>query len=321
MAKTKTDELLEAFEEMTVLELSEFLKAFEEKFDVTAAAPVAVAAVAGAPGAGAGAAEEEKDEFDVVLASFGGNKVAVIKAVRTITGLGLKEAKDAVEGAPSTIKEAASKDEAEEIKKTLEDAGATVEPSPVPTWERWNDYGIGLLRKGRRGELRQARHAFAQVETLGRADGPLNLARVYIKEGLVQTDAPAALARAAAMDPPAAAWSLLWFGAQVARLNGDLDRAIEFYSDLLGLELSSRDAMARFEIDGVLFELVPTDDRSLLSGKGNARLRLAVDDIEAVAADLLARRVPVSDVREVENGRLVSFLDPDGNEVALWEPS
>ena len=122
---TNHEELLETIGNMSVLELSEFVDAFKEKFNVTAmAAPVAVAA---AGGAGDAAAAEEKDEFDVVLASFGGNKVAVIKAVRTITGLGLKEAKDAVEGAPSTIKEGVAKAEAEEIKKTLEEAGATVE--------------------------------------------------------------------------------------------------------------------------------------------------------------------------------------------------
>jgi catechol 2,3-dioxygenase-like lactoylglutathione lyase family enzyme len=101
----------------------------------------------------------------------------------------------------------------------------------------------------------------------------------------------------------------------------DLDQAVEFYTNVLGLPMSSRDVVARFEIDGVLLELVPTDDRSLLSGKGNARLTLAVDDIEAAAGDLLAQRVPVTDVREVENGRLASFLDPEGNEIALWEGS
>ncbi len=99
----------------------------------------------------------------------------------------------------------------------------------------------------------------------------------------------------------------------------NLDRAIEFYTNVLGLTMSSRDVVARFDVDGVLLELVPTDDRSLLSGKGNARLTLAVEDIEAAAAALLAQRVPVTDVREVENGRLASFLDSDGNEIALWE--
>jgi len=99
----------------------------------------------------------------------------------------------------------------------------------------------------------------------------------------------------------------------------DLDQAVEFYSKVLGLPLSSRDAVARFDVDGAVLEVVPTDDRSLLSGKGNARLTLAVEDIEVAAADLLAQRVPVTDVRDVEGGRLVSFLDPDGNEIALRE--
>ncbi|HEY5656444.1 MAG TPA: multiheme c-type cytochrome [Myxococcota bacterium] len=98
--------------------------------------------------------------------------------------------------------------------------------SPVEAWERWNDYGIALLRKGRLGELRQAAQAFEEVERLGRADGPLNLARVYLKEGRVQADAQEALARAGRAEPPANEWSLLWFGAQVAAANGDFDRAI-----------------------------------------------------------------------------------------------
>ena len=119
------EDILEAIANMSVMEVVELISAMEEKFGVTAAAAVAVAA----PGAGgdAGAPAEEKTEFDVVLASFGDNKVAVIKAVRGMTGLGLKEAKEAVEGAPSTLKEAVSKEEAEEAKKTLEEAGATVE--------------------------------------------------------------------------------------------------------------------------------------------------------------------------------------------------
>ena len=124
MAVTK-DEILEAIANMTVMEVVELIGAMEEKFGVTAAAAVA-AAPAGSGGAEA-APEEEKTEFDVVLASFGSNKVSVIKAVRALTGLGLKEAKDAVEGAPNTIKEGVSKDEAEEAKKALEEAGATVE--------------------------------------------------------------------------------------------------------------------------------------------------------------------------------------------------
>ncbi|MDH5547148.1 MAG: 50S ribosomal protein L7/L12 [Gammaproteobacteria bacterium] len=123
MAVSKED-ILETISNMTVMEVVDLISAMEDKFGVTAAAAVAVAA----PAAGGGAAAaEEKTEFDVVMSSFGSNKVAVIKAVRGITGLGLKEAKDMVEGAPSTIKEAASKDEAESIKKQLEEAGASVE--------------------------------------------------------------------------------------------------------------------------------------------------------------------------------------------------
>ena len=120
------EELLEAIGGMTVLELSEFVDAFKEKFNVTAvAAPVAVAGGAGA-GANAGAAEE-KDEFDVVLAGVGDKKIQVIKVVRELTGLGLKEAKELVDGAPGTVKEGASKEEAEEMKAKLEDVGANVE--------------------------------------------------------------------------------------------------------------------------------------------------------------------------------------------------
>jgi large subunit ribosomal protein L7/L12 len=120
------EDILEAIANMSVMEVVELISAMEEKFGVTAAAAVAVAAP-GAGGDAGGAAAEEQTEFDVVLTGFGDNKVAVIKAVRGITGLGLKEAKDAVEGAPTTVKEAASKEEAEEAKKTLEEAGATVE--------------------------------------------------------------------------------------------------------------------------------------------------------------------------------------------------
>ena len=119
------DDILEAIANMTVMEVVELISAMEEKFGVTAAA--AVAAAPAAAGGGDAAAAEEQTEFDVVLASFGSNKVAVIKAVRAMTGLGLKEAKDAVEGAPTTLKEGVSKDEAEEAKKSLEEAGATVE--------------------------------------------------------------------------------------------------------------------------------------------------------------------------------------------------
>lgn len=117
------DQILEAIETMTVLELSELVKAMEDKFDVTAAAPaVAVAAGAAAPAA----AEAEKDEFEVVLESFGKNKINVIKVVRELTGMGLKEAKDVVDAAPKTLKEGLTKDDAEAMKKKLEEAGATV---------------------------------------------------------------------------------------------------------------------------------------------------------------------------------------------------
>ncbi len=118
------DEILETISNMSVMEVVDLISAMEEKFGVSAAAAVAAAPAAAAD---AGAAAEEKDEFDVVLAGIGENKVAVIKAVRAITGQGLKDAKDTVEGAPATIKEAASKGEAEEIKKSLEEAGASVE--------------------------------------------------------------------------------------------------------------------------------------------------------------------------------------------------
>lgn len=114
------EDILNAIAEMSVMDLVELVSAIEEKFGVSAAAPVAVAAVAG----GDAPAAEEKTEFDVVLESFGDNKVAVIKAVRAITGLGLKEAKEMVEGAPKAVKEGASKDEAEKIQKDLEEAGA-----------------------------------------------------------------------------------------------------------------------------------------------------------------------------------------------------
>ncbi|MGB5199497.1 MAG: 50S ribosomal protein L7/L12 [Sedimenticolaceae bacterium] len=120
------EDVLEAIANMTVMEVVELISAMEEKFGVTAAAAVAVAAP-GAGGDAGGAAVEEQTEFDVVLGGFGDNKVAVIKAVRGITGLGLKEAKEAVEGAPTTLKEGISKDEAEAAKKQLEEAGATVE--------------------------------------------------------------------------------------------------------------------------------------------------------------------------------------------------
>jgi large subunit ribosomal protein L7/L12 len=129
MAKLSSAELLDAFKEMTLLELSEFVKAFEDTFDVKAAAPVAVAGVA-APVGGAGgveaAAEEEQDEFDVILDAAGDKKIQVIKEVRSLTSLGLKEAKDLVDGAPKTVLEKVNKEAAEKAKAALEGAGATV---------------------------------------------------------------------------------------------------------------------------------------------------------------------------------------------------
>ena len=126
MAKLTTEELIEQFKELTLIELSEFVKAFEETFDVTAAAPAAVA-VAAAPGAAGGdAAAEEKDEFDVILESAGDKKIQVIKEVRALTSLGLKEAKELVDGAPKAVLEGANKEAAEKAKAQLEGAGATV---------------------------------------------------------------------------------------------------------------------------------------------------------------------------------------------------
>lgn len=125
MAKMTTEELLGVFEEMSVLELSEFLKAFEEKFDVTAAAPMAMAVAA--PAEGGGEAEAEQDEFDVVLTAAGSQKIQVIKVVRSLTSLGLKEAKEVVDGAPNAVLEAVDKEAAEAAKAQLEEAGASVE--------------------------------------------------------------------------------------------------------------------------------------------------------------------------------------------------
>lgn len=123
MAKLTTEEFIEALKEMTLLEASELVSAIEETFGVSAAAPAAVVAAAPADG---GAAAEEKTEFDVVLEGFGDNKIAVIKVVREITGLGLKEAKEVVEGAPKAVQEGVAKEKAEEIKAKLEEAGAAV---------------------------------------------------------------------------------------------------------------------------------------------------------------------------------------------------
>lgn len=126
MAEVTKEQVVEFIENMSVLELAELVKELEDKFGVSASAPVAVAA-GPAAGGGEAAAAEEKDEFDVVLTGPGDKKINVIKVVRAITGLGLKEAKEMVDGAPNTVKEAASKDEAEDIKKQLEEAGASVE--------------------------------------------------------------------------------------------------------------------------------------------------------------------------------------------------
>ncbi|AIF40201.1 50S ribosomal protein L7/L12 [Dermacoccus nishinomiyaensis] len=126
MAKLSNDELLEAFKEMTLIELSEFVTLFEDTFNVTAAAPVAAAAAPAAGGGDAGAAEE-KSEFDVILASAGDKKIQVIKEVRALTSLGLKEAKDLVDGAPKPVLEGVAKDAADKAKEALEGAGATVE--------------------------------------------------------------------------------------------------------------------------------------------------------------------------------------------------
>jgi large subunit ribosomal protein L7/L12 len=127
MAKLTQDELLAQFEEMTLIELSEFVKAFEEKFDVTAAAPAAVAFAAPGQGGGEAAAVEEKDEFDVILAGAGDKKIQVIKVVRELTSLGLKEAKDLVDGAPKPLLEKVNKEAADKAKAALEAAGASVE--------------------------------------------------------------------------------------------------------------------------------------------------------------------------------------------------
>jgi large subunit ribosomal protein L7/L12 len=126
MAKLSTDELLDAFKEMTLIELSEFVKQFEDTFEVTAAAPVAIAQGGGGGGAAAAPAEEEKDEFDVILDADGGKKIQVIKVVRELTGLGLKEAKDAVESAPKAILEKVNKETADKAKAKLEGEGAKV---------------------------------------------------------------------------------------------------------------------------------------------------------------------------------------------------
>lgn len=126
MAKLTTDELIDAFKDLTLIELSDFVKAFEETFEVTAAAPAAVAVAAPAGGGADAEAEEEKDSFDVVLEAAGDKKIQVIKEVRTLTSLGLKEAKDLVDGAPKPVLEGVNKETAEKAKAALEGAGATI---------------------------------------------------------------------------------------------------------------------------------------------------------------------------------------------------
>jgi large subunit ribosomal protein L7/L12 len=126
MAKISNDQLLDAFKEMTLIELADFVKAFEDTFGVTAAAPVAVAAAPGAGGGAADAVAEEQDEFDVILEGGGEKKIQVIKEVRTLTNLGLKEAKELVEAAPKAVLEKVTKEQAEKAKELLESAGATV---------------------------------------------------------------------------------------------------------------------------------------------------------------------------------------------------
>jgi len=127
MAKISTDDLLESFKEMTLLELSEFVKRFEDEFNVTAAAPVAVAAAAGAGGGDAAPVEEEQSAFDVVLTAVGDKKIQVIKEVRALTSLGLKEAKDLVDSAPKAVLEGVDRDAADKAKASLEGAGASVD--------------------------------------------------------------------------------------------------------------------------------------------------------------------------------------------------
>jgi large subunit ribosomal protein L7/L12 len=127
LSSSNAQTAMEAIERLTLIEMSELVKALEDKFGVTAAAPMAFAAMPGAAGAGAAAAVEEKTEFDVILAAAGAEKIKVIKVVRELTGLGLKEAKDLVEGAPKPVKEGINKAEAEEVKKKLSEVGATVE--------------------------------------------------------------------------------------------------------------------------------------------------------------------------------------------------
>ncbi|MCP3902623.1 MAG: hypothetical protein GY715_03220 [Planctomycetes bacterium] len=217
---------------------------------------------------------------------------------------------------------------------TLPVVGGPVSAMPpgradAPTWQRWNDYGIGLLRKGQLGELRQAREAFEHVERLGRGDGPLNLARVYIKEGLIQTHAPEALARAAGFDPPANAWSLLWFGAQVAARNGDHAKAVANLHEILrggfvqaegrGFDFT-RDYRVLVELGNGLFQLALRergDERTRLMREAAAQFHAAVVlDPENLAAHWGLRQVYRDlgdDEREARHTKLHARYKPDDN--------
>jgi len=181
----------------------------------------------------------------------------------------------------------------------------SVQVSPIAEWERWNDYGIGLLRKGGgRAQLRQAAEAFAEVERLGRPDGALNLARAYLNEGLIQSHAPEALSRAAASDPPAQPWSLLWFGAQVSLRNGDYENAVNSLRDLLrggfveavgrGFDFS-RDERVLNTLAGALYQLALTEPdgerRRLLDEARDLYLRSLDLDPEGLAAHYGLARV------------------------------
>jgi tetratricopeptide (TPR) repeat protein len=199
-------------------------------------------------------------------------------------------------------------------------------PSGVPEWQRWNDYGIGLLR---RGELRQAREAFARVEALGRPEGPINLARVYLQEGLVQTDAPAALARAGAMESEALEWHLLWFGGQVAMRNGDYRQAADNFREILrgGFRQAegrsfdfSNDYRLRNALGQVLYQLAlaETGDRRLaLMGDARAEHEAALamdpENLEAHYGMRLIARDLGDDVLEAYHAERHATYKPDDN--------
>src|SRR4029079_730990 len=175
MATMTTPELLDVFKNMTVLELNDFLKAFEEEFGVTAAAPVAVAAAPAAGGGAAGAeAAEEKDEFDVILEAAGDKRIQGIKEIRAIVaGLGLKEAKDLVDGAPKPVLEKASKEDAEKAKAQLEEAGATVSlKSYLPSISRFPYAGDGQLRDVRRKSFHASNAVVASIAATARRVRP-----------------------------------------------------------------------------------------------------------------------------------------------------